>query len=34
MTDLNDKAALFGVAAYWKRMAEEAEREAKEEKTG
>jgi hypothetical protein len=31
MTDLNDKATLFGLAAYWARLAKEAEREAKEE---
>jgi len=27
MTDLNDKATLFGLAAYWARLAKEAERE-------
>jgi hypothetical protein len=34
MTDVLDKATFFGLAAYWARMAKEAEREAKEEKTG
>ena len=31
MTDLNDKATFFGLAAYWARLAKSAEREAKEE---
>jgi hypothetical protein len=34
MTDVMDKAVFFGLAAYWARRAEKAEREAKEEKTG
>jgi hypothetical protein len=34
MTDPSDKAALLTLAAYWARMAEQAERKAKEEKTG
>ena len=30
MTDVVDKAAFFGLAAYWARRAKEAEREAKD----
>jgi hypothetical protein len=31
MSDILDKATFFGLAAYWARMAKEAEREAKEQ---
>jgi hypothetical protein len=34
MSDASDKAALLSLAAYWVRIAKEAERTAKEEKIG